>query len=73
MPGTNHRDLVNDINLTMARKSPRRALLASDSYKLGGISLRKVDLIALVLLPSLFIVFNIGYWAHYLILLQGRI
>ena len=68
-----NREVVNDINVSMAKKSPGRALLSNDYYKLGGISLRKVDLASLAIFPIVFLAFNVGYWAHYTILLQGRI
>ena len=57
----------------MAQKSPVKTVLAGDTlgYKLGKYSLRKVDLVALVVLPTIFCLFNIAYWAHFTIMLQG--
>ena len=67
------RAIVGEINDVMAQKSPVKAVLSGDklAYKLGKYSLRKVDMVALVVLPSIFLVFNVAYWAHYSIMLQG--
>ena len=72
-PSSDNRAIVSEINEIMAQKSPVRTVLSGDTlgYKLGRFSLRKIDLIALVILPTFFAVFNIAYWAHYSIMLQG--
>jgi hypothetical protein len=63
---------VREINDNIARKFPAKALLSSfDYFKLGRVSLRKIDLAALVIFPIVFLVFNVAYWTHYSILLQG--
>ena len=68
-----NRAIVSEINEIMAQKSPVKTVLSGDTlgYKLGKYSLRKVDLVALVILPTIFGVFNIAYWAHFSIMLQG--
>ena len=58
-------EVINEINHRMTKTRPQRALLRQDAYKLGKVSLRKVDLVALMILPTVFIVFNLGYWIHY--------
>jgi len=67
------RAIASEINEIMAQKSPVKTVLSGDTlgYKLGKYSLRKVDLVALVVLPTIFCLFNIAYWAHYTIMLQG--
>ena len=65
--------MVSEINEIMAQRSPVRTVLSGDNlgYKLGKYSLRKVDMVALVVLPTIFFVFNVAYWAHFSIMLQG--
>jgi len=68
------RAVVSEINEIMAQRSPVRTVLSGDNlgYKLGKYSLRKVDMVALVVLPTIFFVFNVIYWAHFSIMLQYK-
>ncbi len=62
MSGDDVLGLVEGINATVLAAHPRKALLKENSYKILGISTRKVDLAALVVLPGAFVAFNIYYW-----------
>ena len=64
---TDVKAIVNEINDLMVQKSPVNAVLSGDklAFKLGKYSLRKLDYVALILLPTIFFIFNIAYWAHY--------
>ena len=71
------RAIVGEINDVMAQKSPVKAVLSGDKLacKLGGVgkySVRKLDLVALVVLPTIFSIFNIVYWFHYSIMPQNK-
>lgn len=54
--------LVDSINASLMAAHPRKALLKQDAYKVGAVSIRKVDVAALILLPVTFAIFNIYYW-----------
>ena len=58
-------DAIDDINSALIVEKPSWVLLKSDYYKLGRLSVRKFDLIALIVLPLAFLIFNIVYWTHY--------
>eukprot|EP00095_Tigriopus_kingsejongensis_P000172 maker-scaffold487_size158652-snap-gene-0.40 protein:Tk00172 transcript:maker-scaffold487_size158652-snap-gene-0.40-mRNA-1 annotation:"gamma-aminobutyric acid receptor subunit delta-like" len=59
------KEVIDEINASLVLTSPDKVLLNQDSYKLGNLSLRKFDMIALVVLPIAFMLFNLGYWVHY--------
>ena len=61
----NLHDIFNDINVSATHDSPVRALLNNDYYKLGRVSLRTFDLMALVAMPIIFLLFNIYYWVAF--------
>ena len=74
---TDVRAVVKEINDLMVQKSPVNAVLSGDKLacKLGGVgkySVRKLDLVALVVLPTIFSIFNIVYWFHYSIMPQNK-
>ena len=58
-------DVIRDINMGMVRSHPTKALLQRDHYKLGKYSIRRIDLAGLLILPCLFILFNLWYWINY--------
>ena len=60
------RHVIQEINCSVFTAKPTRALLNQDAYKVGPISVRKVDLIALIFSPLLFVLFNVVYWLHFI-------
>ncbi|TRY74852.1 hypothetical protein TCAL_00535 [Tigriopus californicus] len=64
-PTKSMKEMIDEINASLIKTSPDKVLLTQDSYKLGNLSLRKFDMIALVTLPITFLLFNFGYWIHF--------
>ena len=60
-------ELVAEVRETFARSSsPKKLLLSKEAYHIMPyLSLRRFDVIALVLFPVAFTIFNAGYWIHY--------
>ncbi len=54
--------LVDSVNTSLLASHPQKALLKQDAYKVYRVSVRKVDMVALALLPLAFGTFNLYYW-----------